>query len=84
MVESNRRRCGLKVLKKILLLGLLVVSQPSFAACLTVETEPNNTDSAANTGLCSGTSVTGAISSSSDYDWYKLDRSEERRVGKEC
>lgn len=73
MVESNRSRCGLNVLKKILLLGLLLSSQFGFAACLTAETEPNNTDTAANAGLCSGTSVTGAISSSSDYDWFKLD-----------
>jgi cyanophycinase len=73
MYESNRRRCGLNVLKTILLLGLLVASQLGFAACLSAEMEPNNTDTAANVGLCSGTNVTGSISSSSDYDWYKLD-----------
>jgi cyanophycinase len=73
MNESNRGRRGLNVLRKVLLLGLLAASQFAFAACLTAETEPNNTDTAANTGLCSGSNVTGSISSSSDYDWYKLD-----------
>lgn len=73
MVESNRSGCALNVLKKILLLGLLMVSQLAFAACLTAETEPNNTDTAASVGLCAGTNVTGVISASSDYDWYKLD-----------
>jgi cyanophycinase len=73
MYELNRGNRGLNVLKKVLLLGLLMASQLAFAACLTAETEPNNTDTTASTGLCSGTSVTGSISSSSDYDWYKLD-----------
>jgi cyanophycinase len=73
MYELNRGGRGLNVLKKILLLALILSSQLAFAACLTAETEPNNTDTTASTGLCSGTSVTGSISSSSDYDWYKLD-----------
>lgn len=73
MCESNCSRRGLNVLQKILLLGLLAASQLGFAACLTGETEPNNTDTAANVGLCSGISVAGSISSSGDYDWYKLD-----------
>lgn len=47
--------------------------QVSFAACLTAELESNNTDTTANTGLCSGTAVTGTISSSTDYDWYRID-----------
>lgn len=41
-------------------------------ACTTNETEPNNTDSQANPGLCSGTAVSGTISSGSDYDWYRF------------
>lgn len=45
----------------------------TIAACLTAEIEPNNTDTAANTGICAGVSVAGTLSSSSDYDWFKLD-----------
>ena len=72
MVELNRSR-GLNVLKKFLLLAVVLASPLTFAACLSTEAEPNNSDTVANAGLCSGTSVTGSISSSSDYDWYKLD-----------
>lgn len=60
------------ILQGALFCGATVMSQLSLAACLAVETEPNNSDTQANTGLCSGTSVTGAISSSSDVDWYKI------------
>ncbi|MBC3807310.1 pre-peptidase C-terminal domain-containing protein [Undibacterium seohonense] len=42
------------------------------ATCLTTEVESNNTDVTANTGICSGTAVNGMISSSSDYDWFKI------------
>ena len=42
------------------------------ATCLTAEVEPNNTDATANAGLCSGTQVSGALSSTSDLDWYKV------------
>ncbi len=59
--------------RKAVALCFFILSQSSFAACLTAEAEPNNSDTRANTGLCSGTSVTGSISSSTDYDWYKLD-----------
>ena len=48
-------------------------STGAMAACLTTEVEPNNTDTSANVGLCSGVNVTGSMSSSSDLDWYKLD-----------
>lgn len=60
------------ILQGALFCGATVMSQLSLAACLAVETEPNNSDTQANTGLCSGTAVTGAISSSSDVDWYKI------------
>jgi hypothetical protein len=66
MYELNRGNRGLNVLKKILLLALILSSQLAFADCLTAETEPNNTDTVANTGLCSGINVLGSISSSSD------------------
>ncbi len=42
------------------------------AACLTTEAEPNNTDAAANLGLCSNVNITGSLSNSSDLDWYKV------------
>ena len=59
-------RCGVA-----LCLALLAPLAP--AACLTVEAEPNNSDKAATTGLCSGTGVSGTIASSTDVDWYQLD-----------
>ena len=40
----------------------------ALAACLTIEVEPNNTDTTANAGICSGVSVTGSLNSLSDYD----------------
>lgn len=60
-------------LKRALLLGAIVMSPLSYGACLSVETEPNNTDVQANTGLCSGTAASGTMSSASDLDWYKLE-----------
>jgi cyanophycinase-like exopeptidase len=47
-------------------------TSPASAACRTAETEPNNTDTAANTDVCSGIAIAGSISNASDYDWYKL------------
>ncbi len=55
----------------VVLTGLLW-SSGATAACLTAETEGNNTESAANTGLCSNTSVSGSMSSRTDVDWYKF------------
>nr|WP_315486162.1 pre-peptidase C-terminal domain-containing protein [uncultured Undibacterium sp.] len=49
-----------------------LMSTASLAACRTNEAEPNNSDTAANTGICSGTTIAGSLSSGSDYDWYKL------------
>lgn len=71
-----RNTSGNHAALKLLLLGLLFWASATStvsAACLTAEVEPNNTDTAANVGVCSGTSITGSISSSTDYDWYKLD-----------
>ena len=45
---------------------------PAWAACRSAETEPNNSDTSANADVCSGVSISGSISSASDYDWYKL------------
>ena len=56
----------------ICLFGLLLSGQLAYAACLTTEVEPNNTDTTANAGICAGVGVAGSLSSSSDYDWYKL------------
>lgn len=61
------------ILKGALLAGALLLGQGAFAACLSIEAEPNNADTAANSGLCSGVAVSGSISSSTDYDWYKID-----------
>jgi cyanophycinase-like exopeptidase len=48
-------------------------SQAALAACLTSEVEPNNGDTTANAGLCSGTNVSASLSSTTDADWFKLD-----------
>ena len=61
-----------KQLAAATLCGLLWVSGAQ-AACLTAEIEPNNTDTTANTGVCSNIDIRGTLSSSSDLDWYKLD-----------
>lgn len=42
-------------------------------ACLLQESESNNTEGTADSGLCSNQQVTGAIASSSDVDWYSFD-----------
>ncbi len=63
----------LAMARALLVAALAAASLATQAACLTSETEPNNTDSAASVGLCSGTPVSGSLSSSSDYDWYRLD-----------
>lgn len=42
-------------------------------ACLTQESENNNTEARANPGLCSGQAVSASISSSSDVDWYSFE-----------
>ena len=55
------------------LVGASLFGHTTLAACLTAELEPNNADTSANTGVCSGTAISGSISSSTDYDWYKLD-----------
>jgi cyanophycinase len=63
----------LNVLLKIAVFLITSISaQFALAVCLTAEAEPNNSDTAANASLCSAISVTGTVSSSSDYDWYKI------------
>ncbi|MDX2220645.1 MAG: pre-peptidase C-terminal domain-containing protein [Burkholderiales bacterium] len=56
---------------------LLAITLASFGAtaqtCLTAESESNNTDATADTGVCSGTPISGRISTGSDVDWYRLD-----------
>ena len=61
------------LMKGVITLFASLCFQHSFAACLSSEIESNNTDTTANTGICSGTAVTGAISASTDYDWYRID-----------
>jgi len=59
---------------RALIMALLAATTlAAHAACLTSEVEPNDTDTNASAGLCSGVAVSGALSSSSDYDWYRLD-----------
>lgn len=61
------------LLKATFLLVASLCFQLSFAACRNAETEPNNSDAAANTTVCSGATISGTISANSDYDWYRID-----------
>ncbi len=70
----NRFSKFIRIFSKWAIAGCAVATTTmALAACLTAEIEPNNTDTGANTGICSGVSVAGTLGSSSDYDWYKLD-----------
>jgi cyanophycinase len=60
-------------LKFLLLSTIISFSSQGLAACITAETESNNTDLSANYALCSGTAVNGSIGSSTDIDWLKFD-----------
>ncbi|WP_426209939.1 pre-peptidase C-terminal domain-containing protein [Massilia sp. TWP1-3-3] len=55
------------------MLASILAAPLAWGACLSGEAEPNNADTSANAGMCSGVAVSGSIASSSDYDWYKLD-----------
>jgi hypothetical protein len=59
--------------RSLILATLAAAAVAAQAACLTTETEPNDTDTWANSGVCSGVAIAGSLSSSSDYDWYRLD-----------
>ena len=59
----------------ILSVGILsatFAASAALAACRTAETEPNNSDTAANADVCAGTAISGSISNSADFVWYKL------------
>ncbi|MBU2428681.1 MAG: pre-peptidase C-terminal domain-containing protein [Gammaproteobacteria bacterium] len=61
-------------MKAHVLLGAVALLLSSNAhACLQQESESNNTEGTADSGLCSNQQVTGAIGSSSDVDWYSFD-----------
>jgi cyanophycinase-like exopeptidase len=51
---------------------LLAVHASADAACRSAESEPNNTDSAANGDVCAAAAISGTIANGSDVDWYKL------------
>ena len=61
------------VTKAAWMLSAMLAAPLALGACLSVEAEPNNADTSANAGMCSGVAVSGSIASSSDYDWYKVD-----------
>ena len=56
----------------VALMCLAAAGTGAQAACLVTEVEPNDSDSSASVGICSGVNVVGSISSSSDADWYKV------------
>ncbi len=61
------------VLKWVVTFITFACAQAAMAACLSAEAESNNSDTAANSGVCSGVAVSGTINSSSDYDWFKIE-----------
>ena len=61
-------------MKAHVLLGAVALLLSSNAqACLLQESESNNTEATADSGVCSNQQVTGAIGSTSDVDWYSFD-----------
>ncbi|MFC3033289.1 cyanophycinase [Pseudoalteromonas fenneropenaei] len=50
----------------------LLLSTGASAACLTTETQSNDTEANAEQGLCSGVLVQGNIDSRTDLDWFKF------------
>ena len=60
-------------IKAVAAATLLLAAGQSTAACLQQESENNNTETKANVGVCSGQTVSGSISSSTDADWFSFD-----------
>ncbi|MEJ7805958.1 MAG: pre-peptidase C-terminal domain-containing protein, partial [Telluria sp.] len=61
------------VLHSALVMGALLGTSLASAACLSVESESNNSEQKANTGLCSGVALSGTIASARDIDWFRID-----------
>jgi cyanophycinase len=61
------------LIKAVAALCAACLAPAALAACLSSEVEPNNADTSANAGICSGAAVSGSIASSTDYDWFKID-----------
>lgn len=64
----------MRYLQRTLFLACLIVS-PVTWACLTAETENNNSRRGADSGLCSDILVEGSIGSNSDVDWFVFNTS---------
>lgn len=61
------------LLKAALAAGTVCTASLASAACLSAETEQNNTQRQANVGICSGAGVSGTIGSAKDEDWFRVD-----------
>ena len=61
------------VLHSAFVLGAFLGTSFASAACLSVESESNNSEQKANSGLCSGVGISGTIASSKDEDWFRID-----------
>lgn len=61
-------KTSIKMLSAMTLLASSVAN-----ACLTSESESNDSETQANDGLCSGTLIQGSIDSRRDQDWYRFD-----------
>jgi cyanophycinase len=61
------------ILKLALVSATLLGAPMASAACLSAETESNNSERNGNTSLCSGVGVSGTIGSAKDDDWFRID-----------
>lgn len=55
------------------MLGAALFASSAAGACLSLESESNNSERRANAGACSGVGIGGTIASNKDEDWYRLD-----------
>ncbi len=59
---------------------VLMLLSSSALACLQSEQENNDSQGAANSGVCSGTLIQGSIDNSRDTDWYQFDTSAQSTI----
>ena len=62
-----------KLAKGAAMLGAALFASSAAGACLSLESESNNSERRANAGACSGVGIGGTIASNKDEDWYRLD-----------
>lgn len=53
--------------------GAAQAAKPTKPTCLSTDAEPNDTSTQATVALCPGATVSGAVSSATDNDWYRVE-----------